>query len=261
MLILKMVGIILFSTVISLVVTIIYIKALSVLKKQYGEKIRNLRLFQKICNPRTDSGQDGNWEVKSIYYFDKTYQLLNSYKVCVTRVIRYLWSNKKSYYTNQRYTKNPNRDLKGFLHNSHFQNFVGIFAIGFGIGVFLYIAVSIWPTAPMVLRVSLIAICVSAFFVGLFSLSKNYKPDSKKYNTTDNKLNVMITQNANKGADYHKTYTDPFYHMHPLEPVRRIINRSKVGVNQMQIKPLFRFYLHLVALNVFNIRWQFLQVG
>lgn len=115
MLLVKFVGIILFSIALSLVVTACYIKLLSIVKRRYGETIRSLKLFQKICNPRGNSGEDSKWEVYSIQYFDNVYNFLNTNILRIVRVIRDIWCNKKNYYTNERYSKNPNRYLKDFF--------------------------------------------------------------------------------------------------------------------------------------------------
>ena len=228
MLIAKIAGIILFSTVLSLVVIVCYIKLLSVVKRRYGETIRNLKLFQKICDTRTNERQDSKWEVYSIQYFDNVYNFLNTNILRIVRIIRDIWCNKKNYYAYKRYNENPNRNLKSFLRHNITAHKVGIVVIGFGLIVFAYITFSTWSIATITLRIILIATCVGAFLVGLFSLRKNYQPDNKENDTANEKLRVFVTQNTNKGTDYHQGYTHPPYHFaFPL--FKRIIGGKKNG--------------------------------
>jgi len=233
LLIVKIVGIILFSMALSLVVTVCYIKLLSVVERRYGETIRNLKLFQKICDARTNERQDSEWEVYSIQYFDNIYNFLNTNVLRIVRVIWDIWCNKKNYYTNERYNKNPNGNFKYFLRHNITAHKVGIVVIGFGLIVFAYITFSTWSIATITLRIILIATCVGAFLVGLFSLRKNYQPDNKENDTANEKLRVFVTQNTNKGTDYHQGYTHPPYHF--VSPLfRRIISRRKRRCNQTQ---------------------------
>ncbi len=118
MIIVKWIVSLFFATGISLIIAIIYIKALSVLEQKYGKAIRALPLFQKICNPRTENGQDSKWEVKSIQYFDNSYHWLKSYSKGCIRVIRHFWSYFKNYYRSKRYYKNQNRNLESPLSHT-----------------------------------------------------------------------------------------------------------------------------------------------
>ena len=111
----------------------------------------------------------------------------------------------------------------------------GLLAIGFGIGVFLTIALLTWSTTSIVLRVSLIALSVSALFVGVFSFGKNYQPNSKKDCTTNKNLRVLIPNYPNKCASYHQTYTKPFHIVYPF--LRRIISHFKKVVNHNRGEP------------------------
>jgi len=123
-----------------------------------------------------------------------------------------------------------------YLHNSDYQKIIGLFAIGFGISIFLIIAFMTWSISPLVLRVVLIATCVGALFVGIFSLRKDYQPDNKEDYRANESLRVLVSQNTNKGTDYHQAYTHPLYH-YATSLFRRIIRLWKKGVNHNGKEP------------------------
>lgn len=81
MIIIKLFIAILAGVLIGSVITIVYVKFLSVMSKRYGESIRRVlisHLFKKVSNPRTDSRENSSIEVGCIYCFDKAYNFLNA---------------------------------------------------------------------------------------------------------------------------------------------------------------------------------------
>jgi len=84
----------------------------------------------------------------------------------------------------------------GLIRDYGLVNLVGLLVIGFGIGVFLSIAVLTWSTTPITLCISLVAISISALFVGAFSFGKNYQSNSKKDDTTNKNLSMLIPNDA-----------------------------------------------------------------
>ena len=126
------------------------------------------------------------------------------------------------------------------MHNIKLQKRLTLLAIGFGISIFLTISVLTWSTISIVLRIGLIVICVSAFFVGMFSLSKNYETNSEKDDTTNEQLSVVVTDNTNQGTDYHQTDgpATSILLLIPIPIFRRIINLFRRGVKHNVKEPV-----------------------
>ena len=94
----------------------------------------------------------------------------------------------------------------------------------------------------------LIATCVGSLGVGVLSLRKNYQTYNEENNTANEKLSVLVTQNTDKGTNYHQAYTHPFYRITLITHIfrsalvdygRRIIDILKGAVNHNGKEPVF----------------------
>jgi len=93
MILVKLIGILALSVTISSVFVIVYIKALSVLNKQYGKQIQNWilgsplkKFLPNISNQRGKKRQDSKIEVCCIYCFDNVYNFLKPKIIGISRV-------------------------------------------------------------------------------------------------------------------------------------------------------------------------------
>ena len=105
---------------------------------------------------------------------------------------------------------------------------IALLVIGFGIGAFLTIAVTQWEVLNTSLSVSLLTLCVTALFVGIFSLlGKDYETNTKENYRANENLGIVIGKDSNESTNQHQSYAEPFHKLPSL--IVRILSRMKRG--------------------------------
>lgn len=101
-------------------------------------------------------------------------------------------------------------------HSLEFIWFLGVFAMGFGTGIYSTILIINWDGMSVILKVILSAISFVSLIVAILSFSKYYQTDSKKDNRPNENLRIRINKNTHNCTDDHKTNSKPFHNISPF---------------------------------------------